>query len=392
MLDKNTQAFTLIELLLVIGIVAILAAGAIVVLDPVEQLNKARDGTRLSDIQSINRALSIYELNGGQTFGSANTVYISIPDSSATCANLTLPSLPSGWTYACVTSDNSQKVDGTGWIPVPFNTVSQGSPLAKIPIDPINSDTDGAYYTYISGGSWVVTALLQSEKELKSVGIEDGGTDSGRYELGSDLDLWRQASGLIGYWKFDESSGSTAQDFSGEGNDGTLTNSPVWTSDCKVRSCLDFSPTNKWVTRSSVSNLPDSEISVLGWVNMNSFANWHRVVHHEWVSNGWLLFTDVNGDAIFGIGQSGVQHNSRMSSGLSLNTWHLISGIYDGSTVKIYVDGEEGNITDSLVGGTIDNTDYVEIGKNMDGMIDEVRIYNRALTAEEVNAIYKAEK
>jgi len=104
---SHSASFTLVELLIVIGILAILTVAVIVVLNPVEYLKQARDSKRIQDLSSLNKALSTLEaVDPTINFGTASTVYVSVPDTDSGCANLGLPNLPSGWSYACVTSAN----------------------------------------------------------------------------------------------------------------------------------------------------------------------------------------------------------------------------------------------------------------------------------------------
>jgi len=160
----SEKSFTLIELVIVIGILAVLAVVVVLVLNPAEFLKQARDTTRMSDLQTINKALGLYQAGGGSSLGQINTVYVSIPSSQSNCSDLGLPSLLSGWNYVCSNSTNYRKVDGNGWIPVNFNTISFGSPLNILPIDPINATSSGNYYTYITGSSWELNAILESKK------------------------------------------------------------------------------------------------------------------------------------------------------------------------------------------------------------------------------------
>jgi prepilin-type N-terminal cleavage/methylation domain-containing protein len=164
----NNRAFTLLELLIVIGVLAILTAVVILVLNPTEMLQKSRDSRRLSELADLNRALQIASVQGIFNFGSQYTVYISIPDPNAnptsTCSGLGLPTLPLGppvWSYQCSSPTNYRKVNSTGWVPVNFSSISIGSPLATLPVDPINTVAGGLYYTY-TRGSWVLTAPLES--------------------------------------------------------------------------------------------------------------------------------------------------------------------------------------------------------------------------------------
>jgi prepilin-type N-terminal cleavage/methylation domain-containing protein len=183
----SQRGFTLIELLIVVGVLAVLATAVVLVLNPAEFMKKSRDATRLSDLATLNRAISFYQTDGGSSFGTANTVYVSIPDSSATCANLGLVTLPTGWSYVCASEANYQKADGNGWIPVDFTSVSYGTVLSTLPIDPINTTSTGNYYTY-TGGSWHLRGMLESEK-YKTNAQNDGGSSDNAYDVGSNLAL-----------------------------------------------------------------------------------------------------------------------------------------------------------------------------------------------------------
>jgi len=182
---SSEKSFTLIELLIVIGILAILATVVIIVLNPAEFLKQARDSRRMDELQTINKAIGQYLAEGGTSLGSSNTVYVSIPDSSPTCANLGLPALPSGWSYACSNSDNYRKVNGSGWIPVNFTSISFGSPLDTLPIDPENTTSTGEYYTYVvDSSSYELNAILTSDK-YKSKAQNDGGDSDNAFEVGT---------------------------------------------------------------------------------------------------------------------------------------------------------------------------------------------------------------
>lgn len=189
---KKSLSFTLLELLISMAIVAVLGSVTFVVLNPVENLKRGRDIQRISEINTINKALSLFTVEYfNATMGSSTTVYISLPDASATCGAWPLPTLPSGWTYACAPSATYQKTDGTGWIPVSMNQLSFGSPISKLPIDPTNNAT--YYYMFNTGGSFEVSALMESSKYTlggdNDVVSNDGGDDFTRYEQGSDLTL-----------------------------------------------------------------------------------------------------------------------------------------------------------------------------------------------------------
>src|ERR1700719_2922177 len=85
---KSKKGFTLIELLVVIAIIAILSVVVVLTLNPAELLRQSRDSNRLSDLDTLNHALSIYnaDQSTGANFnmGSSSVIYVSIPDPTAT--------------------------------------------------------------------------------------------------------------------------------------------------------------------------------------------------------------------------------------------------------------------------------------------------------------------
>jgi len=159
---RKFLAFILIELVIVIGILAVLAAVVLIVINPAEYMKSTRDSQRMSELQTITKSIELYLGDGGSSMGSANVIYVSIPDFSATCSNLGLPTLPAGWSYQCSTSANYRKTDGTGWLPIAFNTISFGNTLDTLPVDPINTTSTGNYYAYVTGGSYQISTIFES--------------------------------------------------------------------------------------------------------------------------------------------------------------------------------------------------------------------------------------
>ncbi|MBI3638322.1 hypothetical protein HY227_01095, partial [Candidatus Wolfebacteria bacterium] len=74
---------------------------------------------------------------------------------------------------------------------------------------------------YTPGGSWELTTLFESSKHTSKAGL-DGGPDPAMYEVGSNLALSPFAHGLVGYWKFNEVSGTNAADSIGYGRSASL--------------------------------------------------------------------------------------------------------------------------------------------------------------------------
>ncbi len=182
-----------------IAILAILAIAVILTLNPVELLKQGRDSTRVSDLANINSALNYFRADTSSgSFGSTSVTYVSIPDPTATstagtqCQGLTtLPANPTGWSYHCAASSTYKNVDGTGWLPVNFSSISYGSTLGTLPVDPINNATTSNYYTYTtdSSGNWVLKSPTLESIKQQSLASKDGGMSPTVYEVGSSLSI-----------------------------------------------------------------------------------------------------------------------------------------------------------------------------------------------------------
>ena len=390
------KSFTLVELLIVIGILAIITAAIIIVLNPAELLKQARDSKRLQDITSIDQSLQVAQaIYPDVDLGTASTVYVSVADTTSTCANLGLPSLPSGWTYNCVTSSNLINTDGTGWIPVNFQDANLvgAIQLQALPIDPTNTTSTGLYYTYVMGGSWEVTALTEADKH--DAAVNDGGMFPGVLQKGSYLDATpgTRDNGLIGYWTFEEGSGSTAYDTSGNGGNVTLYNGTPHSSTNKVGS-YSLNPdgsSNDYGSRSGSFLNPNSG-TVSFWVYPETLTGFNRYyfVHYYDSGNALYLYSLAAGD---GSGMFAVGNNvDPLSSGtIEADSWQHFVATYDNGAAKLYKNG--GLISSFSYAGPIvfgSTFGISSSGNAMDGYVDDVRVYNRALSVSEIEAIYNA--
>ncbi len=183
MIQGNAKrGFTLIELLVVIAILAVLAVAVVLVLNPAELLKQGRDTTRISDLAAINSAIALYVAD----------VRTPVWSTTGYCtASTTFPGGTGSCTLSVVTA-----VDGTGWVPVNFGSISSGSPLARLPLDPSNS---GAYYygykASSTAGYFEIDAKMESIKYSTggSADVEtnskDGGDNANVYEVGSLLTI-----------------------------------------------------------------------------------------------------------------------------------------------------------------------------------------------------------
>ncbi len=175
------KGFTLVELLVVIGILAVLTAAVVVVLNPAELLKQSRDAQRFSDFSAIQSAISLY-LSTAQSpqfsDGSTNKSFSMVTPGN--CFGMTAG-------VGC-TVNGSTTIDGTGWIAVNFNEltlVNLSSPLSALPTDPINN----ASYHYAAAFDatnryYQVDSVMESSKYATRM-ANDGGSSSTVYEVGN---------------------------------------------------------------------------------------------------------------------------------------------------------------------------------------------------------------
>ena len=351
------------------------------------------------------------EAQGITSFGDLNKVYVSIPDTSQTCDNLGLPSLPPTWSYRCRPLADYKKIDSNGWVPVNFASIIGGSPLSILPIDPINSTSSGLYYTYVPGGSWKLTAMMESEKQAKAM-AKDGGPDVGIYEIGTNLNLANFQRGLAGYWKLDELSGTLA-DSSGNGNNGAQSGGVTYGAAGKVDKALSFDGVDDYVNSGDFTSLTGA-ITVSAWIYATqaptsqgrTAVSTYRYNSGGCTQRGWNFGADWTGTYFqFRVQQSTGVCSASASDGSyfanELNEWHHMVGVFSpNNSIKLYKDGVLiVNNSTTLSGIDYQAGDILRIGRRsaesqsyFAGLIDEVRIYNRALSAAEISAIYNATK
>ena len=204
-------------------------------------------------------------------------------------------------------------------------------------------------------------------------------------------------TGLVAAWGFDEGTGSILVDHSGLGNHGVL-EGPGWTTEGKHGGALLFDGVDDLVTVADSDSLDLTRSFTLeAWVKVAQLgADWQTVVLKE--QPGHLLYALYAGEPPNGPGAHanlGTDNDSDMhvtaGSPLSVDTWVHLAGTYDGTDLKLFVDGvETGSIP---VAGTMAPSDSpVRLGGNavweewFAGLMDDVRIYDRALTASEIQA------
>lgn len=212
---------------------------------------------------------------------------------------------------------------------------------------------------------------------------------------------------LRAHWNLDEGTGQYAIDSSGNGNTGTLMpshpgNVPAWTTGISGNA-LEFDGADDYVGCGGNSSLrPALAVTLNAWVNIDTFGNYEGIVANGWdtgsTESGYFL-TVFSPNLIRFYITSNTMGLVYVSATTTADSWHHVVGTYDGTNLKLYVDGIERSSL--AVNGNIDWNPMpyeLYIGRyhdddetyNFDGTIDEVSIWSRALNATEVDDLYHA--
>jgi len=206
-------------------------------------------------------------------------------------------------------------------------------------------------------------------------------------------------NGLIGHLKFDESSGTTASDASGNGNTGTLVNGPTWVSGA-VAGAVQFDGIDDKISLGNLSStLFSGDFAFSAWVYHKSNVTKYVFGKHIGSGDNVALFVRASGATSryeFRIDQSkGADVVGTYSD--RANKWEHVVVTRTGSLLNLYVNGVSNGSAESSEDGS--NTADFILGDALltnaapwDGIMDDIRIYNQGLSPEEVSNIYNTAK
>ena len=198
-------------------------------------------------------------------------------------------------------------------------------------------------------------------------------------------------AGLVVAYGFEEGSGNTTQDSSGNGNHGTLTNGVSRVAG-QLGLGVSFDGSNDYVATGNTQNLARWTIS--GWVRSPaapSSGNPTGPIHRE--ANYQITWNHPSaafrGAAVLRVGTT---WHAASFGPLLANTWYYLAGTYDGETLRAYKDGELITSNTAPSGPASNESTSLKLGRHavsnnfFQGTVDEVRIYNRALSGAEIQS------
>ena len=199
--------------------------------------------------------------------------------------------------------------------------------------------------------------------------------------------------GVVAWWRFDDGSGGTAVDATGFGRNGTLT-APLaqWQATGQIGGSLRFTgEVNQSVTVENHASLnPTAAISISAWVNATDWTTNRRVLQKGNTDNQYRLLIEA-GELVWHIANVG-----RLEAPLPpANQWVHIAAIYDGARMRVFVNGVQTGVL-AATGAIPVTTDPIYLatktpeaiaGDHLNGSLDDVRIYNRALKVSEIGTL-----
>jgi len=212
-----------------------------------------------------------------------------------------------------------------------------------------------------------------------------------------------EGNAAVGYWKFDENTGTNAYDRSGSGNDGAITGA-TWAQG-QHGSALDFNGTTNFVNCGNDSSLQlDTGGTIQAWIKIDeldsgydntiimkgdgaSWANLHYIIFENSGTNKILLSVS---DGTTPLSTSGPE-----TSALSPDTWYHVVATWGSTYKRIYLNGElQETVESSIMPKNTMTSCQVDIGMSypnsyyFDGLIDEVKIYDYVRTAAQITYDY----
>jgi hypothetical protein len=214
------------------------------------------------------------------------------------------------------------------------------------------------------------------------------------------------ANAPVGVWNLDEGSGTRVADSSGNGNNGVLSGGASWVSGV-FGSALSFDGTGQVKVSDNLVLEPNATVTVSAWVNSATSPGLFRYViakgAYGCMAASYGLYSGPNGGLEFYVSKSrGSVYAASPDAGQGIwdGKWHLAVGTYDGSTIRLYVDGVQvgsGTLWPGALEYLLPNSNDFYIGNypgcpdhEFVGAIDAVNVWNRTLGATEIAGLMPA--
>jgi hypothetical protein len=249
------------------------------------------------------------------------------------------------------------------------NNATEGFSPGTFTYDPGTLEYDKSYYWRVDeyDGSTIHKGNIWSFKTLPDIPVSD--------------------PNIVAWWKLDEGQGTTVVDWSGHKNDGTLINGPKWVTG-QDEGAVELDGSDDYINFGNTSNLPagNSARSMCGWGKTDTIAaGWRWIAAYGSPGTSQAMFIGINGNSLYG---GGYGDDVFMDGLWEVGVWHHICLTYDGTTARLYADAvevaAEPKSWDLVLGRACIGRQVNDLVEFWDGLVDDVRIYNKVLTTEEI--------
>ncbi|GII81382.1 hypothetical protein Sru01_63640 [Sphaerisporangium rufum] len=291
--------------------------------------------------------------------------------------------------------------DATNVPPSAAVKVTFNEPVSDVQIavkDPSDTTVEGALTSDNGNAQWILApASPLAASKVYRVEVSGGKDASGNpmapytWSFTTAAEPPPPVPGLVAAYGMNEGSGASVTDSSGQDNTGTGSGT-AWT-DGKYGKALTFDGSAAWVTVPDAAPLRlTTGMTLSAWVNPVTVTGWSSLITKELAAGASYSLYAGNGDSVpSGWVQTGPEDPSTVSgtSPLPVNAWSHLALTYDGTTLRLFLNGQQAAET-PLSGGLHDDGGALRIGGNsvwgeyFRGLIDEVRIYDRAQTAAQI--------
>jgi fibronectin type 3 domain-containing protein len=253
--------------------------------------------------------------------------------------------------------------------------------------------SSGPAYTF----NWSSTASSNGTHVLSARATDGAGNTS----LAANVSVTvsnTAPSGLVAAYSFNEGTGTTVFDSSGNNLSGTIVGA-TWTTAGKYGNALSFNGSSSYIDLGDPAALQlIGSMTLEAWVRAAANPSNDGEIIAKSSSPGWQLKTTPDtGPETFGLKVTGASSSAQRYSSItrSLNTWYHVAAVYNAATgaMDIYVNGvlSDGELNGAIPPSQDDQPVDVNIGRRtggfyFNGIIDEVRIYNRALSQAEIQS------
>lgn len=265
----------------------------------------------------------------------------------------------------------------------------------------VDGDGSSNFFTGFIDEVNVYTTTAKDSASIKADAIKGAGESGSTAVFGQSESL---SDGLVGYWKMDEIAANSCAggsndvcDYSGNGFDGAW-NGNVATSTGIYGSGTTYDGADDYISIPHNSNLQMSTFTISGWFKANTVVEaFTSIINKDNGANNRNYAVYMNSTGVLSVGSSFSGSGVTLGSGVDVDddAWHhFVYTVDTNGEQKVYTDGILRN--SRVNSGTLDigNTNGIRIGVNQtttsdySGELDEIRIYNRALTPSEANELY----